>query len=68
MLAKTRDAPALIWPDIRPDGYPANPKAGYPVGAGYRISGRILCSKLKCFLRYKINSETILHESFNFYI
>jgi hypothetical protein len=25
----------LIWPDIRPSGYPDNPKAGY------RISGRI---------------------------
>jgi hypothetical protein len=32
----------LFLPDIRPAGYPANPKAGYPVRAGYRISGRIL--------------------------
>jgi hypothetical protein len=24
-------------------GYPANPKAGYPVGVRYRISGRISC-------------------------
>jgi hypothetical protein len=37
----------LIWPDIRPAGYPANLKAGYRISgrisgkAGYRISGRI---------------------------
>jgi hypothetical protein len=33
----SRDAPDTVFA-----GYPANPKAGYPVRAGYRISGRIL--------------------------
>jgi hypothetical protein len=38
----------LIWPDIRPAGYPANLKTGYRISsrisgeAGYWISGWIL--------------------------
>jgi hypothetical protein len=35
----------LFLPDIRPTGYPANPKAGY------RISGRILGLKTKFLVK-----------------
>jgi hypothetical protein len=50
--------PVLFLPDIRPAGYPVHPKAGYPVRAGYRISGRILdfTTTVPIFLaKYKIN-------------
>jgi hypothetical protein len=45
----------LFLPDIRPAGYPANPKAGYPVRAGYRISGRILGLTTIFLVKYQIN-------------
>jgi hypothetical protein len=32
----------LFLPDIRPAGYPANPKAGYQISGKGRISGQIL--------------------------
>jgi hypothetical protein len=60
----------LVLPDIRPAGYPVNLKAGYPAGypvrAGYRISGRIffltdmflakhkISFFLKCFNNYSL--------------
>jgi hypothetical protein len=37
-------------------GYPAH--TGYPVEVGYRISGQIFSSKLKCLLKYEIDEET----------
>jgi hypothetical protein len=39
----------LFLPDIRPAGYPANPKAGY------RISGRILDLKTIFLVKYQVN-------------
>jgi hypothetical protein len=49
---KTRDAPdtGTVFA-----GYPANPKAGYPVKAGYRISGRIFVLTSIFLVKYKIN-------------
>jgi hypothetical protein len=47
----------LFWPDIRPAEYLANPKAGnpagYPVRAGYRISGRILDLTTTFLVKYQ---------------
>jgi hypothetical protein len=57
--------PVLFLPDIRPAGYPANPKAGYrisgrisakdriPVSAKGRISGQILGFIAIILLKFK---------------
>jgi hypothetical protein len=56
----------LLLPDIWPAGYPANPKAGYPVRAGYRISGLILglttifLENIKSVYKNSVNSYKLL--------
>jgi hypothetical protein len=47
-------------PDTHLAEYPAIPKAGYPVGAEHRKSGRILNTKFKYLLKY----DTKFHASF----
>jgi hypothetical protein len=48
--------PVLIWLDIRPAGYSANPKVGYRISGevGYGISDRIFCKNLNVFNSKKI--------------
>jgi hypothetical protein len=51
-LKNTSDAP-----DTDFARYPVTLKAGYPVMAGYRISGRIFNYIFKCLVKYEIKEE-----------
>jgi hypothetical protein len=45
----------LFLLDIRPAGYPANPKAGYQISGKGRISGRILDLTTLFLVKYQVN-------------